>query len=142
MWRAASSLELLPVQTKTQLGDALVERVKKNDFVDSGLWCISRLGARKLFYGPNNLVVPPAVAARWMEAILKNPKADDAVLSLARVTGDSTRDLPAASVDLARGTWPDVDFEAEDSTDLRSLGRIFGEELPSGLVMVTAGEAK
>jgi hypothetical protein len=138
MWRAASSLELLPVQTKTQLGDALVDRVKKNDFVDSGLWCISRLGARKLFCGPNNLVVPPAIAARWMEAIVRNEKAEDAVLSLARITGDTTRDLPAASLDLARRAWPDVDFEAEESTDLRSLGRIFGEELPSGLVMVEA----
>ncbi|HEY3741871.1 MAG TPA: Hsp70 family protein, partial [Bryobacteraceae bacterium] len=124
MWRAASSLELLPVQTKTQLGDALVDRVKKNDFVDSGLWCISRLGARKLFCGPNNLVVPPAIAARWMEAIVRNEKAEDAVLSLARITGDTTRDLPAASLDLARRAWPDVDFEAEESTDLRSLGRI------------------
>jgi len=140
MWRAASSLELLPVQTKTQLGDALVERIKKNDFVDSGLWCVSRLGARKLFYGPNNLVVPPAIAARWMEGIVRNEKAEDAVLSLARVTGDTTRDLPSAAVDLARRAWPDVDFEAEESGDLRAMGRIFGEELPSGLVML--GEAK
>jgi molecular chaperone DnaK (HSP70) len=141
MWRAASSLELLPVQTKTQLGDALVERIRKNDFVDSGLWCVSRLGARKLFYGPNNLVVPSAIAARWMEAIVRNEKAEDAVLSLARVTGDTARDLPAASVDLARKAWPELDFEAEESTDLRSLGRIFGEELPSGLVMVADEKA-
>ena len=141
MWRAASSLELLPVQTKTQLGDALVERIKKNDFVDSGLWCVSRLGARKLFYGPNNLVVPSGVAARWMEGIVRNGKAEDAVLSLSRVTGDTTRDLPSAAVDLARKAWPDVDFEADESTDLRSLGRIFGEELPSGLVMVTGEKA-
>ena len=136
MWRTASSLELLPVQTKTQLGDALVERVKKNDFVDSGLWCISRLGARKLFYGPNNLVVPSeSVAARWMEAIVRNEKAEDAVLSLARITGDTTRDLPSASVDLARPLLAVAGCrlrEAEESTDLRSLGRIFGEELPSG----------
>ena len=138
MWRAASSLELLPVQTKTQLGDALVERIKKNDFVDSGLWCVARLGARKLFYGPNNLIVPSAVASRWMEGIVRNEKAEDAVLSLARITGDTSRDLPAAAIDLARKAWPDVDFEADESSDQRS--RIFGEELPSGLVMVAAGE--
>lgn len=136
MWRGASSLELLPVQTKTQLGDALVDRIKKNDFVDSGLWCVARLGARKLFYGPNNLVVPSGVASRWMEGIVRNEKAEDAVLSLARVTGDLTRDLPSAAVDLARKAWPDVDFEGDSSADQQS--RLFGEELPSGLVMLTA----
>ena len=39
---------------------------------ESELWCLSRLGARKLFYGPINLVVPPAAAARWAEALLRN----------------------------------------------------------------------
>ena len=31
MWRAAASLELLPIGTKTELGDALVARVKAGD---------------------------------------------------------------------------------------------------------------
>ena len=58
MWRAAASLELLPVQTRTQLGDELIARIVKGDFVDTGLWCLARLGARKLFYGPINQVLP------------------------------------------------------------------------------------
>ena len=94
MWRTAASLELLPIQTKTQLGDELLARVEKGDFVDTGLWCLARLGARKLFYGPINQVLPPATAARWMEALIKIPKAEDTIASLARHTGDSTRDLP------------------------------------------------
>ena len=53
MWRAASSLEL-PVGAKTELGDALIQRVKAGDgeraVVPWGAW------ARKLFYGPINLV--------------------------------------------------------------------------------------
>ena len=135
MWRAAASLELLPTQTKSQLGDALIERIKKNDFVDSGLWCISRLGARKLFYGPNNLVVPASIAGRWVESIVKNDRADDALLALARVTGDTTRDLPIATVDMVRRAFPDLDLEADETSDLGTLGKIFGEDLPSGLVM-------
>src|SRR5579862_3431721 len=59
MWRAAASLELLPIQTKTQLGDELMTRILSGEFVDTGLWCIARLGARKLFYGPINQVLPP-----------------------------------------------------------------------------------
>ena len=58
MWRTAASLELLPTPIKTQLGDELFARVVKGDFVDTGLWCLARLGARKLFYGPINQVLP------------------------------------------------------------------------------------
>jgi actin-like ATPase involved in cell morphogenesis len=134
MWRAAASLELLPSQTRTQLGDELVVRISKGDFVETGLWSLARLGARKLFYGPINQVLPPATAARWLEVILKAPKSDDAVAALARVTGDGTRDLPPHTLDLVRRAFPHLDLAAEPSGDLAAMGRIFGEELPSGLV--------
>jgi len=134
MWRAAASLEFLPVQTKTQLGDELVARIVKNDFVDTGLWCLARLGARKLFYGPINQVLPASTAARWLEPLLKMPKAADAVGSIARRTGDSTRDLPAQTLELVRRAFPKLDLDAEPSGDLAAMNRIFGEELPSGLV--------
>lgn len=134
MWRAAASLELLPLQTKTQLGDELLARVVKNDFVETGLWCLARLGARKLFYGPINQVLPPTTAARWAEALIKVPNSADAVTALARVTGDATRDLPAHTLTAVRRAFPDVDPQAEPASDLSAMGKIFGEELPSGLV--------
>jgi len=134
MWRAAASLELLPLQTKTQLGDELLARIAKNDFVETGLWCLARLGARKLFYGPINQVLPPATASRWVEALLKVPKAADTIAALARVTGDSTRDLPPHTLETVRRTFPDLNLEAEPTGDLAAMGKIFGEELPSGLV--------
>ena len=134
MWRAAASLELLPIQTKTQLGDELVKKVKSGDFVETGLWCLARIGARKLFYGPINQVVPPAQAARWAEALLKNPRAMDAVASLARHTGDATRDLPSTTLTSVRTAFPALDLDREPEDNLAAMGRIFGEELPSGLV--------
>jgi molecular chaperone DnaK (HSP70) len=134
MWRAAASLELLPAQTKTQLGDALLSKIKKGDFVDTGLWCVARLGARKLFYGPINQVVPPPVAAKWAEQLLKLPKAADAVASLARHTGDATRDLPSTTLTAVRAAFPALDLERVPEDNLAAMGRIFGEELPSGLV--------
>ncbi len=134
MWRAAASLELLPGQTKVQLGDALIPRIKKGEFVDTGLWCIARLGARKLFYGPINQVVPPAIAARWAEQLLKIPKAADAIAALARHTGDATRDLPATTLTSVRAAFPALDLDREPEDNLAAMGRIFGEELPSGLV--------
>jgi hypothetical protein len=142
MWRTASSLELLPLGTKTELGDALVKRVKTGDYKESELWCLSRLGARKLFYGPINLVVPPASATRWAEALLNLPQAGDALASIARRTEDPTRDLPLATREAIKSklrTMPHagrllavLEGEEEDDT---TLGRIFGEELPSGLVL-------
>ena len=134
MWRAAASLELLPIQTKTQLGDELMPRVLSGEFIDTGLWCVARLGARKLFYGPFNQVLPPATAARWVEQLLKIPKASDAIASLARVTGDATRDLPASTLSVVRRTLPGLDLDREPQDHLAAMGRIFGEDLPSGLV--------
>jgi hypothetical protein len=134
MWRAAASLEFLPIQTKTQLGDELIARMVKGDFVDTALWCLARLGARKLFYGPINQVLPTSTASRWLEPLLKFPKAEDAVAALARRTGDSTRDLPAATLDVVRRAFPGLDLDAEPSDNLAAMNKIFGEELPSGLV--------
>jgi hypothetical protein len=134
MWRAAASLELLPIQTKTQLGDELVNRVAKGDFVETGLWCIARLGARRLFYGPINQVLAPTTAARWIEALLKVAKAEEAIVALASRTGDGTRDLAPHTLDLVRRAFPEADLEAAPKDNLAAMGRIFGEELPSGLV--------
>ena len=134
MWRAAASLEFLPIQTKTQLGDELVARIAKGDFIDTALWCVARLGARKLFYGPINQVLPASTASRWLEPLLKIQKAADAVSALARRTGDSTRDLPPATLDLVRRAFPGLDLDAEPSDNLAAMNKIFGEELPSGLV--------
>jgi molecular chaperone DnaK (HSP70) len=134
MWRTASSLELLPLQTKTQLGDTLIAQLKKGEMVDTSLWCLSRIGARKLFYGPINQVLPAPVATRWVEALLKVPKSDDALVAIARRTGDSTRDLAGATVDLVRRRIPESLISALDGEVEEDPGKIFGEDLPSGLI--------
>ena len=77
MWRTASSLELLPGEpngTGRRAGQGAARQ-----FGDSNLWCLSRLGARELFYGPINQVLRRAIATRWVEALLKVPNADDAL---------------------------------------------------------------
>jgi hypothetical protein len=147
MWRTAASLELLPVQTKIELGDAIVRRVKGGESGDSDLWCLTRLGARELFYGPANQVVPPAAATRWVEAIVKLPKAADALATIARRSGDPVRDLSPAAVEQVRRSVADQPdgprllaiIEGEEALDSGTLDRMFGEELPSGLVV--AGSA-
>lgn len=145
MWRTVASLELLPVGTKTELGEALITRVQAGDLRDYDLWCLSRLGARELFHGPANLVVPPATATRWVQALLEVPGAGNALAALARRTGDQARDLgPETRQTVARKleTLPHADrlraaFEG-GAEDEQALEVIFGEELPSGLVLVEA----
>ncbi|HLH37974.1 MAG TPA: Hsp70 family protein [Bryobacteraceae bacterium] len=139
MWRTAASLELLPVQTKTQLGDELAAKIKKGDFVETGLWCLARLGARKLFYGPINQVVPASTAARWIHAVIKLERAEDAVAAMARRTGDAARDLTPGTLELVRRAFPDLDLDAEPRDQLAAMGKVFGEELPAGLVFESSG---
>jgi molecular chaperone DnaK (HSP70) len=147
MWRTACSLELLPSQTKTELGDSLVKRVKAGEAKDSDLWCLSRLGARALLYGPANQVLPPSTAGRWAEALLaiQDDRATlgDALAALARYTGDPVRDLAPKireAVERRLASMPHAGrlltaLRGEDEGDETALGRIFGEELPSGLVL-------
>jgi hypothetical protein len=146
MWRAAASFELLPLQTRTELGEALLARARKGDARESEFWCLARLGARELFYGPVNQVLPPSTAARWVEELLglapPVAAALEAVASMARRTGQVGRDLPAATLTLVRRRLEEAErgerllaiFEGAPRRDLASMGRVFGEELPSGLV--------
>ena len=130
------------MQTKTELGDALVKKVKTGDFGPSELWCLARLGARELFYGPMNQVAPPNAVTRWVEALLGKPAAAEAVAVMARHTGQTARDLPPATLELVRrnlSQLPDGDrllpiLNGETDRDIAAMGRMFGEDLPSGLV--------
>jgi hypothetical protein len=103
--------------------------------------------------------VPPAAAGRWAEAmlgkdlggtgLLAGPPAADALAAIARRTEDPTRDLPHATLTAVRRkleSLPHADrylavLDGEEERDDRALGRIFGEELPSGLVLAANSDA-
>ena len=105
------------------------------------MWCIARLGARQLFYGPANQVLSPAIATRWIEALLPAcPKVAKTLwFPLARKTGDPVRDVAPAifCCGPAKITDPHLAAQLDGDTerDERALGRIFGEALPSGLIL-------
>ena len=91
MWRAAASLELLPVGTKTDLGETLVKRLKAKERARARSGASSRIGARQLFYGPINQVIPPATASRWVDALLAVKGSEEALACIAQHTGDMAR---------------------------------------------------
>jgi hypothetical protein len=77
-----------------------------------------------------------------VEALLKIATADDALAVMARHTEDPTRDLGSATRNhvhrklegSAHAARLVAVLEGEEEDD-RTLGQIFGEELPSGLVL-------
>jgi molecular chaperone DnaK (HSP70) len=137
MWRTASSLEHLPAGTRTELGDAMVRKLRNNDAGASELWCIARLGARKLFYAPINQVLPASTAARWVESLAKVPNATETLVRLAQKTGNVTLDVNTQTSGLVRKLIAgDTDLEALLDGEAQSdFDRVFGEELPGGLVL-------
>ena len=54
--------------------------------------------------------------------------------ALARRRAMRRRDLPAATLDQVRRAFPELDLDAAPSDELAAMGKVFGEELPAGLV--------
>jgi hypothetical protein len=79
---------------------------------------------------------------RWAESLMNLPHAGEALASMARRTEDPMRDLPLATREgvkrklqgMAHAERLLAVLEGEEEDDT-TLGRIFGEELPSGLVL-------
>lgn len=149
MWRAAASLERLSAKARAQLGDALLDVLESNKAPKGALWCMSRLGSRRLLYGPKEVTVRPGVASRWIDRLLALPKPPkdgsipDTVLALARMCGDRQLDLDedrrqALDVELAqRGLSDDRRRALFDvvGTDRAAQGAAYGDDLPLGLAL-------
>lgn len=86
-----------------------------------------------------------AIVSRWVEALLKithTPALLESVARMAQQTRDIARDLPPATLDLVRRACeasPQAagllrELAGED-TGLDASSRIFGEELPAGLLL-------
>jgi len=113
--------------------------------IDNAAWCLSRLGARKLFSGPINLVVSAATVSRWVEALLRLPHTLallEAVVHMAQITADTARDLPPGTLEQVRRACepsprsPELLRDLAGASDqLAAASRIFGEDLPAGFVL-------
>jgi hypothetical protein len=75
---------------------------------------------------------------RWLDALLKLKSPSDALVSIARRTGDASRDLPPATLELVRRALPENLIPVLEGEEEEDIGKVFGEELPSGLVTAAA----
>jgi len=157
MWRCAAGLERLSPELKELLGETLVKDLSRPNPGSHVLWCLGRLGARVPLYGPANTTVRRETAEAWIGAILGREhtpgrEAVDtvfALLQLARVSGDRTRDLDpelrgrvaerltqlGATGDEVRSVREYTEREAAEQ------GQALGDALPVGLRLIRGAES-
>jgi len=152
IWMVLANLERLSAKEKAEWGRALLGDITSKKARPQLLWSLSRIGARELLYGPVDRVVPPGEAARWIDRILaqewKQPNAaGSALVQMARQTGDRARDLDITLAGRVVNWLAENGMGAETRhlTEVVPLEKqeattIFGESLPSGLILRTTME--
>jgi molecular chaperone DnaK (HSP70) len=162
MWRCAASLERLTPDQKEPLGQTLIKELRRAGAgARSGaslagyvLWCLGRLGARVLLYGPANATVPRETAERWIEALLGHTPAPGhgreaadmafALAQLARLAGDRTRDIDEALRTRVLARLAELGADSATVRPVREYheleteqqGQALGDALPVGLRLV------
>ena len=149
MLRMAASFERLSVANKLQFGSWLLQRLQKPGENPQTWWALGRIGARQPLYASLHHVVPPDIAAVWLEALLvadwsQAEPAAFAATQIARATGDRARDIPEVlrqrvveRLTAARAAPGWIAMVREVSVlDAADTKRVFGESLPVGLQLV------
>ena len=149
IWMMLANLERLPAKVKEDLGTLLLEKIRKGKTRPQRLWALGRFGARISFYGPMDQVIPSRTAGRWLNTLLSmplpaTPALGQALVQLARYTGDRERDLPLEDRNRLSqwlgqlpqgGRLREVLSDPEISLQMEEQQQIFGESLPPGLIL-------
>jgi hypothetical protein len=149
MLRLFAAMEAVPWTYRQEMGQWMLQRLKRPDESVQTWWAIGRLAARQPLAANAHLVMPPEAAQEFLAATLaqdwrKNETAMFAAVQIARLTGDRARDLADAQrtavldklrLSRAPERWITlveqvVQMQAEDQK--RSLG----DSLPPGLVLL------
>jgi molecular chaperone DnaK (HSP70) len=147
MVRLAASLEHLETGIKDQLGDSLAQVLRQSPLA-GGLWtwAIGRIGARVPLYGSVHKTVGTDKASEWLNALFdahaQNAEgALFAIVQLARLTGDRSRDVDddvrsravaAVRAAAAPPSWERLLSEVV-AMEAADQARVFGDTLPAGL---------
>ena len=156
MWRAVASLERLDSRHKQGLGQVLLKSVRRSPAPTYAFWSLTRIGARRLLYGPLNTIVHPEIVSSWIETLIGFEPSHPAEVTawgfclaqLARRTGQRALDVDEAlsqrvaarlkQVSLPPGWVRMVEEVVERQAEEQS--QVFGESLPIGLRLTAAPE--
>lgn len=146
--RTLASLELMEVPTKIKLGQAIIDKIIKDNAAAIEFWALGRIGARHLLHGIPGYTVPNTVCADWIEKILAHThKYDQEIVArlfsqIARLTGHRSIDLSDALRKKICQTLPSQQLEEILLTMRPVSGKeqelAFGEALPPGLSLELA----
>ncbi len=149
-WRLLASLEYLPANLRTSLGNELVTKIRKDPSDSRWLWPLVRLGARIPLYGPLSCVVSGDAVADWLTTVLEHSNVSSetafAIVQLGRRTGDSSREINDNLRELAirklRAAGIGGEFiqclEKCVPPERADAVRMFGESLPRDLRLVSS----
>jgi hypothetical protein len=148
MWRCLGALERLTPKIKLRILRRL--RDAAPGLRPHHYWVIARAGARKLFYGPADAVIPAAKLEPLLPTLFRTARADStsrmallAVSNLCRLTGIRGIDINDATRTEALGLLEDADAPTEWRRHLQEIredseryqAEIAGDALPLGLVL-------
>ena len=149
MLRLFAAMEAVPWQYRQEMGQWMLQRLRRPDEPAHTWWAIGRLAARQPLAANAHRLMPPEAAQEFLDATLaqdwrKNEHAMFAAVQMARMTGERTLDLPdtarSAVLDKLRASgapqrWvAQVEQVQEMSHEDRQ--RSLGDSLPPGLVLV------
>ncbi|GAB2815755.1 Hsp70 family protein [Comamonas piscis] len=149
MLRLFAAMEAVPWQYRQEMGQWMLQRLKREGETVQTWWAIGRLAARQPMAANAHLVMPPNAAQEFVQATLeqdwrRNETAMFAALQMARMTGDRARDLPDALrrdvLDKMRGSGAPERWIAMVSEvvamDAEDQQRSLGDSLPPGLALL------
>lgn len=158
MWRAVASFERLDVKHKEALGPVLLKQARRSPVPPYAFWSLTRLGARTLLYGPLNTIVHPEIVAGWLDQLLTFTPGNDSerhgwlfcLAHLARNTHQRALDI---SDNLRHRITQKLRAEHAPHRLVRLVeeggvlegaeeDQMFGEALPIGLRLLSAGAAE
>jgi molecular chaperone DnaK (HSP70) len=147
--RAFASMELIQLDLKTKVGNALIERLTANNGIDAEYWALGRIAARHLLYGSLANVLNVDLCKTWTERVLESIKEVDersAFLmgQMARKTEHREINLPSSLIDKILEKFAGSPFEArllkllleETHLTVTEQEKVFGDCLPPGLLLV------
>lgn len=153
--RALGALELIDVNLKIKLGQAIIERIARGDAAAAEFWTLGRIGARHLVYGTAANVIPRETCSLWVETLIKLPSkiSDDRLFALGQLARKSDHrelNLSEKLVQQVLDTYSynqDSDINTLQVDRLRQLlsqegslnqseqEKVFGDKLPAGLTL-------
>lgn len=152
VYMLAGSLERIEMGNKVRLGSYLVQQIAegRKQFLDQKLWALGRIASRVLMHGNTESIVRPVFVEEWFKKLENLDIKDKQFARLANFLAQAARIVNDREFDLAPATrlamiamLEKVDGDGSLTAPLRAFvpvdaetkGRLFGEELPSGLIL-------